>query len=78
MSEIQADIVAEAERLVARAAAEGVPIRLLGGVAIRLRAPSELPPALARNYPDLDFVTARGGSAQAARFFREAVVVSLG
>lgn len=69
---IEADVVAEGERLVARAAAEDVPVRLLGGVAIRLRHPAEPPPALARDYPDLDFVAARGASAAAARFFRDA------
>ncbi len=69
---IEADVVAEGERLVARAAAEGVPVRLLGGVAIRLHHPAEPPPALARDYPDLDFVAARGASAAAARFFRDA------
>jgi hypothetical protein len=54
----------------ARAEAEGVPLRLLGGVAIRLRAPGELPAAFVREYRDLDFVTVRRGAAPAIAFFR--------
>jgi hypothetical protein len=37
---------------------EGVPLRLLGGVAVRLRS-SGLPPALRRAYKDLDFATTK-------------------
>jgi hypothetical protein len=71
MSAIVADVVEEGKRLLDRAAAAGIPLRLLGGVAIRLRAPGGIPPALARTYADLDFVTARRGSASAAQFFRD-------
>jgi hypothetical protein len=70
VSEIRAEIVAEGERLVARAATAGVVLRLLGGVAVFLRARGGLPQALARPYADLDVLTARGGSAAAARFLR--------
>jgi hypothetical protein len=63
MSEILEDIVAEGERLLGMASQEGVPLRLLGGVAICLKAP-ELPPSLARQYKDIDFaVTKKGGGA---------------
>ena len=63
MSEILEDIVAEGERLLGMASQEGVPLRLMGGVAIRLKAP-ELPPSLARQYKDIDFaVTKKGGGA---------------
>ena len=72
MSEIHADIVSEGRRLLALASASGVPLRLLGGVAIRLRAPNGLPPALERTYADLDFVTAKGASGRAQAFFHEA------
>ncbi len=72
MSEILADIVAEGERLLARAAGQGVPLRLLGGVAIRLRAPDGLPSPFERRYADLDFVTAKGASGKTQAFFREA------
>jgi len=70
MSEIQTDVVAEAERLLERAEDHGLALRVLGGVAIRLRAPGELPPALARTYGDADFMTAKGASGDAQKFFR--------
>ena len=70
MSEIQADIVAEAKRLLHLADSEGVPLRVLGGVAIHLRAPGELPSALTRTYADVDFVTAKGSSAAVQRLLR--------
>jgi hypothetical protein len=69
-SAIRADIVAEAERLLQLAQAEGVPLRLLGGVAIRLRATGGLPETFARRYADLDFVTAKGRSGPTQQFFR--------
>ena len=72
VSEILSDIVAEGERLLARAAGEGVPLRLLGGVAIRLRAPGGLHPAFERRYADLDFATAKGASGKVQAFLREA------
>jgi hypothetical protein len=45
-------------------------LRLLGGVAIKLRAPGELLPAFRRTYGDLDFVTAKKGAGRAAELFR--------
>jgi hypothetical protein len=66
------DVVAEARRLVERAERDGVPLRLLGGVAVRLRCRGDLPKALERSYGDLDWVTARGGSGAAQRFFEAA------
>jgi hypothetical protein len=54
---IEADVVGEAQRLLTHAEADNVPLRLLGGVAIKLRAPGDLPPAFARSYADLDFAT---------------------
>jgi hypothetical protein len=68
---IEADIVAEGQRLLDRAAAEGVPLRLLGGVAIRLRAPGELSAAFRRSYADLDFVTTKKGSRRAEALLRQ-------
>jgi hypothetical protein len=70
VSTIEADVFEEGKRLLACAEAEGVPLRLLGGVAIRLRAPGGLPQAFARTYADLDFVTVRRGAGPAAAFFR--------
>jgi len=72
VTEIRADIEAEAERLLALAESESVPLRLLGGLAIRLRAAGGLPPAFVRTYADLDFVTAKRGSGKTQSFFREA------
>jgi hypothetical protein len=70
MSEIRADIVEEAKRLLELAGEQGVPLRVLGGVAIFLRAPEALPPALERTYGDVDFVTAKGSSAPVQGLFR--------
>jgi hypothetical protein len=67
---IDADVLAEGKRLLAQAAVAKVPLRLLGGVAIRLRAPAGLPSALAREYGDLDFVTVRRGAPLASTFLR--------
>jgi hypothetical protein len=61
MTGILADPVAEAERILAEAGRRRVVLRAVGGVAIRLRAPSVaqlLPP---RDYHDID-VAGRGGA----------------
>jgi hypothetical protein len=65
------DIVAEGERLLGLAAGDGVAIRLLGGVAVRLQAPA-LPPAFDRRYKDLDLAVPKGGSGGADRLLRAA------
>jgi hypothetical protein len=67
---IHDDVVAEGGRLIGRAAAEGVPLRLLGGVGMRLRAPGELAPAFRRTYADLDFVTTKKGVGATTGLFR--------
>ncbi len=46
----------EAQRVIARLQERGLILRLLGGVAIRLRCPSSGHRALDRRYADLDFV----------------------
>ncbi len=63
---ILSDAQDEARRIVATAAESGLTLRLLGGLAIRLHAPSAAHRALARSYPDLDFVLAdkRGDRAE--------------
>lgn len=66
------DIVAEGERLARLAGDADVPLRLIGGVAIRLRASAPVPESLARTYGDLDFVAGRGRSGDVTRLFREA------
>ena len=70
MGVIHEDVVAEGERLIGRAADEGVPLRLLGGVGMRLRAPGELAPAFRRTYADLDFVTTKKGVGATTGLFR--------
>ena len=63
MSEILADPVAEAARMLAEARTRGVVLRAIGGVGIRMRAPSVarlLPP---RDYHDIDVAGRSGTSA---------------
>jgi hypothetical protein len=65
------DIVAEGERLLGIASQKGVPLRLLGGVAVRMKAP-EVPPSLAREYKDIDFAVTKKGGGAADRLLRNA------
>ena len=67
---IEVDVIAEGKRLLARAAEERIPLRLLGGVAIKLRAPADLPPAFAREYADLDFATAKKAAGRVTDLLR--------
>jgi hypothetical protein len=60
MEGINSDIVQEAVRVTSAAAAADVPMRLVGGLAIKLHA-AQLPPALTRSYQDIDVVTSRKG-----------------
>jgi hypothetical protein len=69
---IEADIVAEAKRILARAVEAEAPVRLLGGVAVYLRSPGELAPAFARSYADIDFVTGKKTVRAATDLFRNA------
>src|SRR3712207_1891019 len=69
MSDIRSNIVEEALRVAEEADREGLPLRLLGGVAVRLRARDGLHPAFEREYADLDWITPKGASADAQRFF---------
>ena len=69
MSEPRADVVEEGRRLITLAERENLPLRLLGGVAIRLRGPETGHSALERSYADLDFAAGKGSSRKAASFF---------
>jgi hypothetical protein len=71
MSEILEDIVSEGERLLGIASRDGVPLRLLGGIAVRLKAPS-VPPSLDRAYKDIDFAVTKKGGGAADKLLREA------
>jgi hypothetical protein len=56
------DIVAEALRIMRVAEEREVPARLLGGVAVRVRAGGELHATLQRRYEDIDLVVERKGA----------------
>lgn len=62
-------MVEEARRIAGEAEKKNVPLRLLGGVAIKLRAPEGLDPAFEREYADLDWIAPKGKSAEVQRFF---------
>ena len=66
---IRTDMVEEARRIFGEAEKKNVALRLLGGVAIKLRAPDGLDPAFEREYADLDWITQKGGSADAQKLF---------
>ena len=61
-------VEAEARRLAARIEAAGLPLRLLGGLAIRLHAAGNIHPALARSYADIDLVCTRKAGREVSRF----------
>ena len=69
MSGPRDDVVEEALRVAEEAEREGVGLRLLGGVAIKLRAKDGLVPVFRREYADHDWITARGASSKAQRLF---------
>ncbi|HZC33036.1 MAG TPA: hypothetical protein VE640_07090 [Candidatus Bathyarchaeia archaeon] len=68
---IARDIHGEVERLSARIAAAGKPIRLMGGLAVWLVAPTVRRPPYARPYTDLDYA-AEGGQRRTIGAFFEA------
>jgi hypothetical protein len=57
-----ADPVLEARRLLDAAAAGGVPLRAIGGVAVRLRVNGGFSDCFEREYGDIDLVTIKGQS----------------
>jgi Uncharacterised nucleotidyltransferase len=65
------DVVEEGRRVLARADEEGVTLRLLGGVAILLRAPNGLAEPFRRQYQDLDFATERADARACAKLLDE-------
>jgi Uncharacterised nucleotidyltransferase len=71
MTEILDNIVAEGKRLLDLARHESVPLALLGGVAVRLHAP-EVPPALDREYKDLDFAVPKKAGGSTDKLLRDA------
>jgi hypothetical protein len=60
------DIVLEARRLLEAAAAADVPVRLIGGLAVRMHIAGE--PVIARAYKDIDLVTLKGRGKRVSEF----------
>jgi len=63
------DVVEEARRVSGIAEDRGVALRLLGGVAINVRAKDGLEPCFRRSYADMDFIVPKGRSAETQKFF---------
>ena len=63
------DVVEEARRVAGIADEQSVALRLIGGVAVNVRAKSGLRPAFRREYADMDFITPKGRSSEAQKFF---------
>ncbi len=63
-----ADILAEARRLLAAANEQRVPVRLLGGLAVRTHIPSGETPVFQREYKDIDLVTLHGKGGVVSEF----------
>ena len=70
MTAILPSIVDEGERLINLAHSQGTTLALLGGVAVRLLA-REIPPALDRDYKDLDFAVPKGRGRDASKLLTE-------
>ena len=64
------DIVTEGRRVLGAAREAGLTVRLLGGVAVNVRSRG-LPPALTREYKDLDFATGKKSAGGLQRLLRE-------
>jgi hypothetical protein len=67
------DIAEEAKRLMAAADERGLPLRLIGGLAVQQHAENGLHPRLRRDPKDIDFVTLKGRGVAA-----EALMKSMG
>ncbi len=65
---ILSEIRAEAERLSRLAVAEGIPMRMVGGLAIFLRSESVRKPPFARNYADMDFAASSKARSRVKEF----------
>jgi hypothetical protein len=64
------DIVTEGRRVLGAAREAGLTLRLLGGVAVNVRSRG-LPPALTREYQDLDFATSKKSSGDLQKLLRD-------
>jgi hypothetical protein len=66
-----ADVREEGLRIVRAAGERGLPVRLLGGVAVWARCPSTRRPELAREYGDVDLVTPGRSAREVGRLLEE-------
>jgi hypothetical protein len=64
-------ILDEARRLTVAAIERDVPIRLVGGLAVRIRVDETFHAGLSREYKDIDLVTLKGKSKPVGRFLEE-------
>src|ERR1700733_8907298 len=64
-------ILDEARRLAGAALERDIPLRLVGGLAVRIRADEAFHPGLSREYKDIDFVTLKGRSKQVTSFLHD-------
>jgi hypothetical protein len=63
-------VVTEGRRVLGAAREAGLTVRLLGGVAVHVRSRG-LPPALTRDYKDLDFATSKKSSGDLQKLLRD-------
>lgn len=70
-TQIQSSLIDEARRLLTEAQARRVPMRLLGGMGIRLLLGERMDPRFHREIEDLDFITTRRGSRDVERLLGE-------
>lgn len=66
-----ADPIAEGTRIAEAAAERGIPLRLLGGVAIAVSCPSSRRPPLRREYGDIDFAASSAARKEVVRLLGE-------
>ncbi len=71
VSATREDVVEEALRIAEAATEEGLALRLLGGVAVRIRASDGLAPVFERPYADHDWISSKGASSSAQKFFEK-------
>lgn len=64
--ELRGDPVAEGRRIAAAAATLGLPLRVMGGVAVAMLCPSSAKPPLARHYADIDLATTNEAKGEVA------------
>lgn len=69
--EPQPDPVAEGMRIAEAAAERGLPLRVLGGVAVAILCPSARQPPLRREYGDIDFATTRPAKDEVIALMKE-------